>query len=57
MMNLLERILRMPRAVMTVMALLLIAGFGSYQSLPKESFPAIDIPTSMFGEPDWRVAR
>ena len=44
MMNFLERILRMPRAVMTVMALLLIAGFGAYQTLPKESFPAIDIP-------------
>jgi multidrug efflux pump len=44
MMNLLERILRMPRAVMTVMVLLLVAGFGAYQTLPKESFPAIDIP-------------
>ena len=44
MMNLLERILRMPRAVLTVMVLLLIAGFGAYQTLPKESFPAIDIP-------------
>ena len=44
MMNLLERILRMPRAVLTVMALLLIAGFGAYTTLPKESFPAIDIP-------------
>jgi multidrug efflux pump len=44
MMNLLERVLRMPRAVMTVMVLLLIAGFGAYMSLPKESFPAIDIP-------------
>jgi multidrug efflux pump len=44
MMNLLERILRMPRVVMTVMVLLLIAGFGAYQTLPKESFPAIDIP-------------
>jgi multidrug efflux pump len=44
MMNILERILRMPRAVLTVMALLLIAGFGAYVSLPKESFPAIDIP-------------
>ncbi len=44
MMNLLERILRMPRAVMTVMVLLLIAGFGAYTTLPKESFPAIDIP-------------
>lgn len=44
MMNLLERTLRMPRAVLTVMVLLLIAGFGAYQTLPKESFPAIDIP-------------
>jgi len=26
------------------MALLLLAGFGAYMSLPKESFPAIDIP-------------
>ncbi|MBN9316345.1 MAG: efflux RND transporter permease subunit [Devosia sp.] len=44
MMNFLERVLRMPRVVLTVMALLLIAGFGAYTSLPKESFPAIDIP-------------
>lgn len=44
MMNFLERILRMPRVVVTVMVLLLVAGFGAYMSLPKESFPAIDIP-------------
>lgn len=44
MMNFLERVLRMPRVVLTMMALLLIAGFGAYMSLPKESFPAIDIP-------------
>ena len=44
MMNFLERILRMPRIVLTVMLLLLVAGFGAYTSLPKESFPAIDIP-------------
>jgi multidrug efflux pump len=44
MMDFLERILRMPRVVLTVMALLLFAGFGAYTSLPKESFPAIDIP-------------
>ena len=44
MMNFLERVLRMPRVVMTVMALLLFAGGISYVSLPKESFPAIDIP-------------
>lgn len=44
MLNFLERVLRMPRVVMTVMALLLVAGFAAYSSLPKESFPAIDIP-------------
>jgi multidrug efflux pump len=44
MMNFLERILRMPRVVMTVMVVLLIGGVVSYSSLPKESFPAIDIP-------------
>src|SRR3569833_1642367 len=44
MMNFLERILRMPRVVMTVMVILLIGGFISYASLPRESFPAIDIP-------------
>lgn len=44
MLNFLDRILHMPRVVLTVMALLLVAGFLAYQSLPKESFPAIDIP-------------
>jgi len=44
MMNFLERVLRMPRVVLTVMGLLLLAGFGAYTTLPKESFPAIDIP-------------
>lgn len=44
MMNFLESVLRMPRVVLTVMALLLFAGFGAYTTLPKESFPAIDIP-------------
>ena len=44
MMNFLERILRMPRVVVTVMVLLIFAGFLSYLSLPNESFPAIDIP-------------
>ena len=44
MMNFLESVLRMPRVVLTVMGLLLFAGFGAYVSLPKESFPAIDIP-------------
>ncbi len=44
MMNFLERVLRMPRVVLTVMLLLLTSGFMAYSSLPKESFPAIDIP-------------
>jgi multidrug efflux pump len=44
MIDFLERILRMPRVVLTVMVVLLGAGFAAYVSLPKESFPAIDIP-------------
>jgi len=44
MMNFLERVLRMPRVVLTIMGVLLLAGVLSYMSLPKESFPAIDIP-------------
>lgn len=44
MMNFLERVLRMPRVVVTVMAILLLSGLLAYMALPKESFPAIDIP-------------
>lgn len=44
MMNVLERVLRMPRVVLTVMLLLLASGLMAYVTLPKESFPAIDIP-------------
>lgn len=44
MMDFLERILRRPRLVLTVMAILLIGGVSAYMSLPKESFPAVDIP-------------
>ena len=44
MVDFIERILRMPRVVMTLMVLLLGAGAASYISLPKESFPAVDIP-------------
>ena len=39
-----ERILRMPRAVIAIMVILLIGGVYAYTTLPKESFPAIDIP-------------
>ncbi|ODT47321.1 MAG: hypothetical protein ABS74_13625 [Pelagibacterium sp. SCN 63-126] len=34
----------MPRVVLTVMVLLLTAGTAAYVSMPKESFPAIDVP-------------
>lgn len=44
MLDFIERILRMPRVVLTVMVLLIGAGLAAYVSLPKESFPAIDIP-------------
>ncbi|WP_375449475.1 efflux RND transporter permease subunit [uncultured Devosia sp.] len=44
MINFLEHVLRMPRVVLTVMVVLLGAGLSAYVSLPKESFPAIDIP-------------
>lgn len=44
MINFIEKMLLMPRVVMTVMILLLGAGFASYVALPKESFPSIDIP-------------
>ncbi|NGP18753.1 efflux RND transporter permease subunit [Devosia aurantiaca] len=44
MLDFIERILRMPRVVLTVMLLILGAGTAAYVSMPKESFPAIDIP-------------
>ncbi|MBL1437457.1 MAG: efflux RND transporter permease subunit [Rhodobacteraceae bacterium] len=44
MIEFIKRILLMPRVVITVMILLLVSGFAAYQSLPKESFPSIDIP-------------
>jgi multidrug efflux pump len=44
MIDFIERTLRMPRVVLTVMVLLLAAGGAAYVSLPKESFPAIDVP-------------
>ncbi|MBL4808293.1 MAG: efflux RND transporter permease subunit [Rhodobacteraceae bacterium] len=44
MIEFIKKILLMPRVVITVMILLLVSGFAAYQSLPKESFPAIDIP-------------
>ena len=44
MIDFIERILRMPRVVVSLMFILLIGGLTSYQALPKESFPSIDIP-------------
>ncbi|HEX4298655.1 MAG TPA: efflux RND transporter permease subunit [Devosia sp.] len=44
MMNFLERVLRTPRVVLTIMVALLVAGGVAYATLPRESFPAIDIP-------------
>ncbi len=44
MVDFIERILRMPRVVMTTMVLLLVAGGFTYSQMPKESFPSIDIP-------------
>ncbi len=44
MLDFIEKILRMPRVVLTVMVIMLGAGTAAYLSLPKESFPAIDVP-------------
>ncbi|MCP8884184.1 efflux RND transporter permease subunit [Devosia sp. XJ19-1] len=44
MLDLIEKILRMPRVVLTIMAIVLVAGATAYTSMPKESFPAIDVP-------------
>lgn len=51
-----ERILRMPRAVMAIMVILLIAGVSAYLTLPKESFPAIDIPYFYVSSSDMGVS-
>mgnify|MGYP002628180233 CR=1 FL=1 len=44
MLDFIENLLRRPRAVFTVMFMLLIGGWVAYISMPKESFPSIDIP-------------
>ncbi|MFD2649088.1 efflux RND transporter permease subunit [Devosia albogilva] len=44
MLDFIEKILRMPRVVLTIMVIMLGAGTAAYLSLPKESFPAIDVP-------------
>ncbi|SFV35653.1 multidrug efflux pump [Devosia crocina] len=44
MLDFIEKILRMPRVVLTVMVIVLTAGTAAYVSMPKESFPAIDVP-------------
>jgi multidrug efflux pump len=44
MLDFIEKILRKPRIVLTVMVIMLAAGGSAYVSMPKESFPAIDVP-------------
>ncbi|MBJ3785236.1 efflux RND transporter permease subunit [Devosia sediminis] len=44
MLDFIEKILRMPRVVLTIMVIVLAAGVAAYTSMPKESFPAIDVP-------------
>ncbi|RUT28625.1 efflux RND transporter permease subunit [Arsenicitalea aurantiaca] len=44
MMNALEALLRLPKLVLTIMALMVVAGISAYLTLPKESQPAIDVP-------------
>jgi multidrug efflux pump len=44
MLDFIEKILRKPRIVLTVMVIMLAAGASAYVSMPKESFPAIDVP-------------
>ena len=44
MLDFIEKVLRMPRVVLTVMVLILAAGTAAYVGMPKESFPAIEIP-------------
>lgn len=44
MLDFIEKVLRMPRVVLTVMVIVLTAGTAAYLSMPKESFPAIDVP-------------
>lgn len=44
MLDFIEKILRMPRVVLTVMVIVLAAGTSAYLNMPKESFPAIDVP-------------
>ena len=44
-MNWLDTVLRRPRAVLSAMLVLVVAGLLSYMSIPKESNPNITIPT------------
>src|SRR5690606_2023754 len=44
MVDFIVKILRMPRVVLTIMVVMLGAGIAAYTSMPKESFPAIDVP-------------
>ncbi|MGI9372535.1 MAG: efflux RND transporter permease subunit [Hyphomicrobiales bacterium] len=45
MMNSLEQVLRRPRAVISLMVVMILAGFYSYISLAKEARPDIQVPT------------
>ena len=44
MLDFIEKILRMPRVVLTIMVIILVGGTSAYVAMPKESFPAIDVP-------------
>ena len=44
MINALETVLRRPKTVVTMMLVMLLAGIITYQSIPKEANPDIDVP-------------
>ncbi len=44
MMKMLEAILRRPRSVIVIMVVMVIAGISAFNTLPRESQPAIDVP-------------
>ncbi len=44
MMKVLETVLRRPRSVIVIMVVMMIAGISAFNTLPRESQPAIDVP-------------